>query len=55
MQVQNLPFLPPSIVAMWSSDPLTAKHTRGLTWEQRLPRAGAVVGHARTTLHVLPY
>jgi len=54
-QVQTLPFLPPSIVALWAADPFTARRTRGLTWEDRRPRPGTVAGQARASLHILPY
>ncbi|OGQ91076.1 MAG: hypothetical protein A2289_05270 [Deltaproteobacteria bacterium RIFOXYA12_FULL_58_15] len=50
--VVALPFLPPSAVAIHSSDPTKERTSRGLTWEESRERPGVVSGQAKITVSV---
>lgn len=53
--VEDLTFLPPSVVATMAGDPSKQSRQQGLAWEERRARPGTVTGQARTSVQVLGY
>jgi len=51
-EVEAMPFLPPSVVAINSGDATKQRRNRGLAWEERRGRPGVVYGGLRTQLRV---
>ncbi len=54
-EVEVLPFLPPSVVAIISGDESKQSQRRGITWEEKKARPGTIAGVAVTSLQVLRY
>ena len=53
--VDNLAFLPPSVVALVADEPNKQSRAQGLAWEERRARPGVVSGQVRTSIQVLAY